>query len=179
MSVGLRKDFVLTAVDPLLPRQLASYLEVPVISLYEIPDLDPKDIHQLLEVDPNAWSAITVSNESGELIITNTQHQGGRPSTDIMHELSHLLLGHEPATMFFIGVEDFALRGFNKDSEEEADWLGSSLLLPRSVLVHIQRTHIPDSTVFETYEVSQRLLEYRNRMTGVKRQFTKRSGSRG
>ena len=94
-----------------------------------------------------------------------------------MHELAHIILGHEPATMFFIAEENIALRGFNKTSEDEADWLSGTLLLPRDALVHIRNTRMADSKAGETYFVSKRLLDYRMRMTGVDREFSRRSNA--
>ena len=171
MAKGLRKELGLSHVDPLLPHELAGYLNVPILGLSDIPDLDPADIRQLLVVDPGSWSAITVSAGGQEAIITNTTHRGGRPSTDIMHELAHLLLGHEPSTMFFVGEEDIALRGYNKDAEDEANWMAGALLLPRDVLVYIRTSGMGEAEVCKRYNVSSALLRYRTDMTGVNRQF--------
>jgi Zn-dependent peptidase ImmA (M78 family) len=153
---------------------LADYLRVPVLTLYDIPGLESSDIQQLLEVDPDAWSAITVSNGSHEMIIVNSNHRGGRPATDITHELAHLLLGHEPGKIFYLGDQDVALRAYNPAAEEEADWLAWTLLLPRDALVHIRHLGLAEPEACETYGVSQRLLRMRTDRTGVDRQFTKR-----
>ena len=48
-----------------------------------------------------------------------------------MHELAHLLLGHDPTTMYVVGEEGLALREFDQSKEQEADWLAGALLLPR------------------------------------------------
>ena len=175
MAKGLRKELGLSHADPLPPHELAGYLNVPILALADIPDLDPDDIHQLLVVDPGSWSAITVSAGGREAIITNTTHRGGQPSADIMHELAHLLLGHEPSTMFFVGEKDIALRGYNKDSEDEANWMAGTLLLPREALVLIRTLGMGETEVCKSYNVSSDLLRYRADMTGVNRQFGRRS----
>lgn len=171
MARGLRKELGLSHVDPLPPRELAGYLDVPIFALADIPGLDPADIHQLLVVDPGSWSAITVSAGGREAIITNTAHRGGRPSTDLMHELAHILLGHEPSTMFFVGEKDIALRGYNKDAEDEANWMAGTLLLPRDALVYIRTLGMAEAQVCKSYNVSSDLLGYRTDITGVNRQF--------
>lgn len=94
MARGLRRELGLNHVAPLPPEELAKHLDVPVLTLADIPGLDPPGVRQLLVVDPGSWSAITVSAGGREAIITNPSHRGGRLSTDIMHELAHLLLGH-------------------------------------------------------------------------------------
>lgn len=177
MARGLRRELGLSQVDPLPPQDLAEYLAVPILSVADIPDLPPDDLHQLLVVDPGSWSAITVSAGGREAIITNTAHRGERPSTDIMHELAHLLLGHEPSTMFFVAEEDIALRGHNKDAEDEASWMAATLLLPRDVLVHIRHVGMVDTKACEFYHVSGDLLRYRMDITGVNRQFSRRTGA--
>ena len=102
MAIGLRRELGLSNVDPLPPHDLSEYLNVRILSLTDIPDLEPEDVHQLLTVDPDSWSAITVTVDGKEAIITNPHHSGGRSSTDIMHELAHLLLGHELSAMFYV-----------------------------------------------------------------------------
>ena len=91
-----------------------------------------------------------------------------------MHELAHLLLGHDPTTVYIIGEEGLALREFDQPKEQEADWLAGALLLPRGVLLAVVNGGADDSDVCHTYGVSQQMLEFRIRMTGVKRQIERR-----
>ena len=177
MARGLRRELRRARTDPLPPRDLAEYLDVPILTLDDIPNLDPDDIDQLLVNDPDSWSAITVSAAGREAIIMNSTHRGGRPATDIMHEIAHLLLGHEPSTMFYVGEEDIALRGYNADVEEEANWLAGVLLLPREALVHVRSIGLSDAATCREYGVSQQLLKMRTDRTGVSRQFRRRGRS--
>ena len=171
MATGLRRELGLSNVDPLPPGDLSKHLNVPILSLTDIPDLDPSDVYQLLSVDPDSWSAITVAVDGREAIITNSHHRRGRSSTDVMHELAHLLLGHEPSTMFYVAEEDIALRGFSKESEDEANWLSGTLLLPREALVYLRSNGISNDEICRVYEVSQQLLRMRFDVTGVNIQF--------
>ena len=81
-----------------------------------------------------------------------------------MHELAHLLLGHEPSTVFFAGQENLALRGFNKAAEEEADWLAGALLLPRDALVRLRAQNRPKDVACDEFGVSRRMMEFRMRV---------------
>ena len=83
MARGLRTELSLKQIDPLPPPILAAHFDVMVVALADIPEVEPADIHQLLEVDPESWSASTVSAAGRDVIITNTGHTGGRPSSDI------------------------------------------------------------------------------------------------
>ena len=171
IALGVRRELGLARVAALSPQGLAEYLEIPVINLPDVPGISPSDVRQLLEVDPDAWSAITVSNAGREAIIINSSHRGGRPATDIMHEIAHLLLGHEPSTMFYVGDGDIALRGYDQGNEEEAGWLAGALLLPRETLVHIKRVRLTNAEACKKFGVSQELLSYRLNVTGVNAQF--------
>ena len=91
-----------------------------------------------------------------------------------MHELAHLILGHDPNTVFFVGESDLALRGYNRSDEDEANWLAATLLLPRDVLVHLQRRRISGQSALAAYGVSQQMLKFRMNVTGVNRQFRRR-----
>lgn len=174
IALGLRKELGLARTDPLSPHDLATFLEIKVLTLSDVPGLARTDINQLTVVDPDAWSAITVSSSGRDAIITNPNHSGGRPATDIMHEIAHILLGHEPSTMFYVGDAGIALRGYNSGSEGEANWLAGVLLLPREALVHIRSVGLGDAGACSKYGVSQKLLSYRADISGVNRQFGKR-----
>ena len=171
MANSLRAALGLEPRDPLPVDQLASFLGVTIWSLHDLEGVTSEDIHQLTEVDPDSWSAITVAVAGREAIIVNPVHGSGRYASDIMHELAHLLLKHQASTMFFVGEQDIALRGYNRSIEEEANWLAGALLLPRVALMDIRRRRLPPEDACEMYGVSQRMLNYRTTATGVDRQF--------
>lgn len=176
MARSLRIELGLTRISPLVPNQLASYLNVPVWQVTEL-ELSKDDLRQLIEVDPDSWSAITVAVSGREAIIVNPNHRGGRYSSDVMHELAHLLLGHEPNTVFFSGDGDIALRGYNGPAEEEANWLAGALLLPREALVWNRRMHVSNQEISQRYCVSEQMVKYRTQVTGLDRQFKFRKSS--
>lgn len=173
MSRSLRAELGLDPADPLPAEQLASYLGVYLWSVEDL-GLDPADVRQLVHDDPDSWSAITVSVADRDAIILNPNHRRGRYSSDVMHELAHLLLGHEPSTMFFAGEENLALRGFNGAAEEEADWLAGALLLPRDALVRLRAQNRPKDVACDEFGVSRQMMDFRMRITGVERQFSRK-----
>ena len=175
ISRGLRLELGLMPENPLKVENLAMHLGILVWSVSEI-GLDEDALRQLVEVDSDSWSAITVSVLDKDAVIYNPTHSSrGRHSSNIMHELAHLILDHDPTTMFFIGEGELALRGYDSSIEEEANWLAGALLLPRPALVHIRRRRLSDGAACEIYGVSNQMLNYRMRMTGVERQFRRRS----
>ena len=179
MSRSLRAELGLDQAAPLPAEQLASYLGVYLWSVEDL-GLAPADVTQLVRTDPDSWSAITVSAADRDAIILNPNHRRGRYSSDVMHELAHLLLGHEPSTMFFAGQENLALRGFNKAAEDEANWLAGALLLPRDALVTLRAQNKPKDVACDEFGVSRQMMDFRMRVTGVERQFSRKrkSGAR-
>ena len=94
-----------------------------------------------------------------------------------MHELAHLVLGHDPSTVLLSQDGKAALRSFNPQQEEEAAWLSGCLLLPRPALVFIARTKMGAERACQKYGVSDDMLDYRLKVTGVKIQMKRRSRS--
>ena len=173
MSRSLRAELGLDPGSPLSAEELAAYLGVYLWSVEDL-GLDPEDVAQLVEKDPDSWSAVTVSAAGRDAVLLNPRHRRGRFSSDVMHELAHLLLDHDPSTIFFAGDEALALRGYNKDSEEEANWLAGALLLPRDALMRLRAENFsPEDACFE-FGVSRQMLSFRLRVTGVERQFSRR-----
>jgi Zn-dependent peptidase ImmA (M78 family) len=105
------------------------------------------------------------------LVILNSSHSSARQASDLMHELAHRILEHEPEEMSISNEGLMLLKAYDKEQEEEADWLAGVLLLPREALVHVRRQGMPDDEVIAMYGVSQRMYTYRVSMTGVSRQF--------
>jgi len=52
-----------------------------------------------------------------------------------MHELAHLIIGHEPARVVVSPDMILAVRTYDQGQEEEAAWLSGCLLLPRPALL--------------------------------------------
>ena len=173
MARTIRIELGLEVTAPLSPSDLAAYLDVPVWSVSRL-GLNEVDVHQLLHEDSDAWSAITVSASGRDAIIVNPNHRGGRYSSDVMHELAHLLLGHHRTTLFFAGSEGLALRGYDPGAEEEANWLAAALLLPREALLEAIRKRELDDDICARYGVSKRMLEFRRTVTAVDRQFRRK-----
>ncbi len=167
MSLQLRRELNLRSIDPLSPIDLAKHLNVAVWKPENIVGLSTQARGVLLGRGKNAWSAVTISYGGIDVIIYNSSHSQTRQSSDMMHELSHLLLDHEPSKMLFSKDVQIVLRDFNQDQEDEASWLSGCLLLPREALLLVRKTGISTLVACQRYAVSRDLLTYRMNMTGV------------
>lgn len=171
VSKQYRKNFSILPADPLNAFKLAESLKITVSYANQIPDLDPNSLRILIEEDSSSWSAATLSVNSEYLIILNPTHSKARTSSNLMHELAHIIIGHEPARVDVTEDNILLLNTYDQNQEEQADWLCGCLLLPREALLKIKRNRIIDSKASELYGVSADMLKYRMNITGVNNQL--------
>jgi Zn-dependent peptidase ImmA (M78 family) len=176
-SIQVRRNLGLEVAAPLPAELLAESLGAKIWSLDEISGL-PADVKQRLRADhSDAWSAITLPAAKGHVIIYNPAHAPHRRASDLMHELGHLLLDHEPGNVFF-GANGLALRTHNKEQEDEARWLSGCLLLNRECLFLVRRRGWTAPEACKYYCVSGEMLSYRLQISGVDRQFFRKGKAR-
>jgi Zn-dependent peptidase ImmA (M78 family) len=130
-------------------------------------------LNQLLEKDPWSWSAVSHVSKGKPLVIYHPRHSKGRQASDIMHELAHIILDHDPGKMIMSQDGRMVMRSYDRKQEEEANWLGWSILLPREAFVSALRLRLSNSQIAERYGVSEDLVEFRLRVTAVNAQFRK------
>lgn len=166
-SLRVRQKLKLLPSSPLDPLRLAEILGVSVVASSDLSDL-PEDVRRRLVNDHrDCWSAITVSDGHGHLIVTNLSHAQTRLNSSLAHEIAHIVLGHEPSMMFISANSGIALRTHNDEQEDEANWLAGCLLLPREALVAIRRIGRSDEEVCSEFGVSPAMLRFRLNTTGV------------
>jgi len=170
-AATLRRELDLGPLAPIDPFRVAAFLGVDVRTPREIPNLPADVIDPLLEGDPFGWSAVSLAINGGGLLIYNPRKSKGRRASDIMHELAHFLLDHKPTTIIMSEELDLAIRSFDKKQEDEANWLGWAVLLPRDAIVTCLRRRMNVSAIAEEYGVTEDLVTFRKRITGVEYQF--------
>lgn len=171
-SVEVRKNFNLGPDAPLSAFTLADVLNVTLWKESEVPEVDINDIHQLCFTDSESWSAFTMRVNDRHLIVFNSTQSIPRQNSVVMHELAHIILGHELTSASLTKEGYFVPTTYNQDQEDEADWLAGTLLLPRPSLLQIRRRNVDDVSAMENYMVSQQMLTWRFRMTGVDHQIS-------
>ena len=170
-ALRARQKLKVSATSALDPLRLADLLGVFVLQPEELSELADDVRFRLANVHTDSWSAITVGHGNCYLIVLNASHAKTRLNSSLAHELAHVILGHEPSMMFMSSNSDMALRTYNEDQEEEANWLGGCLLLPREALVAIRRKGYSDETACAEYGVSPAMLRFRYNVTGIESQF--------
>ncbi len=178
LAEGIRRDLELAPHDPLQPDALAAYLDVRLLHPEQIPGISPAVLRQLLENDPWGWSAVTQVVAGAVTVIYNPRHSAGRRSSNIAHELAHVLLEHDASRIILSPNGQVAMRSFDAKQEDEAGWLSGCLLLPRVGLLRAFRAGRSIESIAASFGVTEALVAYRSRITGVEAQV-RRGGSGG
>lgn len=162
-----RDTLGLTLDDALEPERLADLFGVEVWRPEDVPDLSRDSLTQLTKRDSKSWSAVTVQLDDARLIILNSAHALTRQRNSLTHEISHLILDHGVGRIDVSPEGYLLLNSFEKEQEEEADWLAGALLVPREGLQTVYRTTRDPKSLANHFRVSETLLQWRLRMTGV------------
>lgn len=171
VALQQRRELGLRPLDPLSPEALAGHLGIQVWRIEQIPGLSKESVDILLREDPDSWSAATVCVDSKQAIVLNSTHSGGRPASNLAHELSHVLLSHTPARVDVLADGVLMLNNYDRKQEEEAAWLAGCLLLPRQALYSIRQHQLTPHQAAIRYGVSRDMLQYRMGVTGINKQF--------
>lgn len=171
LAAAERTEFKLSPIDTLDPRKYLRTQNILVWSLSDIAALDAKSIKQLTKTDPSSWSGITLCEGGLTAIIINPVHDVNRHASTLMHEWAHIKLGHKPNRLDGANGGLMLLSDYPPDIEEEADWLGAAMLLPREGLLHFRSKGATNSEIALHYEVSEQLVRWRIGTTGIDRQI--------
>jgi hypothetical protein len=171
----VRRDLGLEPLDRIDCFALAEAWGIPVVSLGELREdgASESSIGRLMSAE-TGFSAATVVVGPRRLIVYNPRHEPGRRASSLAHELAHVILEHEAAPAIGVG----GCRHWDGRQEAEADWLGSTLLVPRAgALAWMLQSDDVDSGA-RNFGVSVELFRWRINHTGVVREVQKvvRSG---
>lgn len=158
---------------PLAADQLAAHLGITIWSVSDVASLNQEDHTVLCDEADDSWSALTMRIGADHLVIYKPVTSQGRRNNVIMHELAHIILGHDLADACIMNDGSLVPGNFSQDQEDEADWLAGTLLLPRPALMSVRKRRIPNHTICDQYMVSQEMLTWRLRMTGVDYQLAR------
>lgn len=164
IAIEVRNELDLGVLDRLDPRRLADFLEIPIVDLSDFISEAPAVSH-LLEVEVDAFSAVTVFAGTRRTIVHNDGHAPARQNSNLAHELAHGLLLHPPTP----ALDDTGCRYWNQDIEDEATWLAGVLLVPEPATIEIARGTWTRPEAARHFGVSTQMIRYRVNMTGAVR----------
>jgi Zn-dependent peptidase ImmA (M78 family) len=174
VAQAMRAELDLSPEKPLPVQLLAKHLEIQLITPAQIEGLPAEVLHQLTVVDPSGWSAASYELNGSPIIIYNDTSSPGRQSSDISHELAHVIRAHDPSQLILAPDGSFGMRSYDSNQEDEANWLGWTILLPRTALIRCADLKLSSAQIASEFQVSVTLVEYRMRVTGIDRQTQRR-----
>ncbi len=145
-------------------RDLADHLGIEIHAADEL--VDRAELEELNQLQPGAFSAATFHLPGGRTVAGyNPCNDAGRTNSDIAHEIAHVLLDHDVRELQQIGGHTFLT--CNPEQEEEANWLGACLLLPRALLLREAFAGSDPVTVAQKHHVSVPMARFRLNASGV------------
>lgn len=159
------------------PFALAKHLLIPCESIEDYANEDGCQwaVDHLTEEGCDEFSAAMVYRGTRGRILYNGQNSPARMRSDIAHELSHVLLEHEPGPVRAGGES----RTWNPEQEREAAWMSGVLLVPEHVALSIARRGTPITGAASSYGVSVDLMQWRLRMSGALKRVLRERSAKG
>ncbi|MEQ8477101.1 ImmA/IrrE family metallo-endopeptidase [Fulvivirga sp.] len=144
---------------------LAEHLGVIVLSQFDV-NLSVNDLDTLNGASD--WSGAAFNCNEQPVILFNAQHSNARNESTIMHELSHIILGHKPTIDENSIHQGLLLRSYNEIHENEANWLGGCLQIPFDGLVTSLLNGKTIEEIAIQYGSSIDMVKYRVNKSGAK-----------
>lgn len=171
-SISIRQEMGLYASQPLCAFKLCDYLKIPIFTPNDIPGMSDEFLKEVLEIGNKFWSAASIPiNDNDSIIVHNPTHSDARQQSNIMHELAHILCGHKvDKSKLANGLSGF-LRNYDEIQENEAEWFGACLQLPRPALLYSLKNNLSEDDIALKYYASIEMVRFRINTSGVKNQL--------
>lgn len=166
-----REELNLHNSDPICPFVLCEYLQIPIIGLSQHPTIPNSVKSYFGSRGQDDFSATTLVDGNFKEIVHNDYHHPKRQNSNIVHELAHILLGHEARPPM---LQD-GCRNIDKTIEHEANELGWVILIPKIAAMRALEKFGSLSEAAEFYNVSLKLMTYRVRKSGAMGWFKNKS----
>lgn len=162
---GLRAELGLRPDERLPALLLAEHMGIHVVLADRVQMLTGSVRTQLFGSGRSNWSAISFFKDGETMILLNPHSSEARQESNILHECSHILCGHQPERLAALG--DCIVRDYDSMKEQEANWLAGSLLLPRPALERAVQLRMTVLDVQHQFRASDQMVAYRCNVTGA------------
>lgn len=166
IASAARQELGLKPLDPLDAVRYADHVGVLVLDIQSL-DISAQAKRQLLVVDSESWSGMTIKEAGVAAVIVNPSHAPERQASTLMHEIAHIVLKHVAVRVEVSPTGILLVSEYSEEDEGEADWLAGTLLLPRDALKHYRQLGMSVAQIGKRFGASIQMCEWRIRMTGV------------
>ena len=161
-------------LGPLDLKSVAAGLGVRVVSATDLVTIER--LEEIERIQAFAFSACTFDINASQIIVFNPIRSAERQTSDITHELAHIVLEHELTEIQYL--EGIPFHTCQPGQEEEATALGGTLLLPRKLLLREARQGATVDQIATKFGVTMQMAQYRWNTTGVERQVERERSRR-
>ena len=170
--ISIRQEMGLYPSQPLCAFKLCDYLKIPIYTPNEIPGITDEILKEVLEIGNKFWSAASIPiNDNDSIIVHNPTHSEARKQSNVMHELAHIICGHKKVIDKISSSLSGFLRNYDEIHENEAEWFGACLQLPRPALLYSLKNNLSEDDIALKYCASVEMVRFRINITGVKNQL--------
>lgn len=167
-AIQIRKELGLYASSPLCAFDLCKHMRIPLFVPDEIKGLSKENLSNLLGEGHGHWSAASIPVNDKFIIVHNPTHIPARQQSNLMHELAHIICEHKiPDDKNILGLSGF-LRNHDENQENEAEWFGACLQLPKPALIWALKKKMTILEIAEHFNASIEMVKYRINISGVK-----------
>lgn len=172
LALEIREELGLSPYETFDPYALAHEYGIPVYPLSEFGrHEEARDaVAHFANGRAVTFSAALVPFGSKRLILDNDAHMRERRRNSVSHEMAHVLLEHVFKKVLLTAD---GCRCFDKDKEDEADWLGGELLIPYDAAERAARQSWTDEQVAKHYDVSVPLARMRMNSSGARKKISR------
>lgn len=173
LALEKRKELGLNPCDAMCAFKLAELLKIGIYGVSHF--IGSEEKVKSTKVFLKEWSALTMLTKTGNrIIIHNDSHTIARQQSNLMHEISHIILEHKHESKNTILSGLPLMREYNELQEEEAKCLGATLQLPKLCLLWANKRNMTYNEIAEHYNASVEMVRYRINITGLLKLFNPR-----
>lgn len=167
-GLKIREEMGLTIFSPLDAFALAKHKNIPFFTFDEIlRDLEYE--RTLLNNHPSFSALYTVNRIGQKIILYKNTDSSARQQSNLMHEISHILLEHSIPENLLHVASKFGLTYNNELQENEAKFLGGCLQLTKPSLLASLKKNMTYQQIAEKYFASIEMVNYRINISGVQK----------
>lgn len=123
-----------------------------------------KDLEHLL-IETSGVHATVLELDEYRMIFHRDTSSPERVESDLMHEIAHILLGHEGC--YVDPRSSFSLPSISKQMELEAQWLGAALQIPERGLFALVRQGYSNEAIAHRYGASLQQVTHRRQRLAI------------
>ncbi len=164
-ALEFREELGLDKYCPMPSLELAKHLEIPVFRISDLPNLAPNYAARVVGDSGSSFFGAVIPDGSFRAVVHNNFVSFKRQNADVMHELSHIILGHP----VYPSIGKDGKRVYNSVHELEAKDLSYTLMIPKCIALKIVESEQHLHVASTEYQTSPDAIEYRIRKSDARR----------